>query len=229
MNHPHQVTKKDTSSIPTRALLIGLLLIPINAYWITVVSELWATMIGMTATSLFFNAVFNLFFLTLINVPLRKFLPKVAFSRTELLTVYVMLVMLSTVCGHTMMTFVIGTLTRPFWFATAENEYAELFHRYIPSWFTVTDKRVLRGFFEGGETFHRAEHFTTWLTPVLVWTGIIFAIFFSFICVNIIIRKQWTRTGQIKLSHHSNPDCADDAADNVSPTSLGRLLSIGAH
>ena len=69
MNHPHQVTKKDTSSIPTRGLLIGLLLIPINAYWITVVSELWATMIGMTATTLFFNAVFNLFFLTLINVP----------------------------------------------------------------------------------------------------------------------------------------------------------------
>ncbi len=199
MNHPHQATEKGTSSIPARAILIGLLLIPINAYWITVVSELWATMIGMTATTLFFNAVFNLFFLTLINIPLRKFLPKAAFSRTELLTVYIMLVMLSTICGHTMMTFVIGTLTRPFWFATAENEYADLFHGYIPSWFTVSDKRVLRGFFEGGETFHTAEHFTTWLTPVLVWTGIIFAIFFSFICVNIIIRRQWTE--QDKLSY----------------------------
>ena len=156
-------------------------------------------MIGMTATTLFINAVFNLFFLTLINLFLRKCLPKVALSRTELLTIYLMLVMLSTVCGHTMMTFVIGTLTRPFWFATPENEYAELFHRYIPSWFTVSDKQVLRGFFEGGETFHAVEHFTAWLTPVFVWTGIIFAIFFSFICVNIIIRKQWTE--QDKLSY----------------------------
>ncbi len=199
MNHPHQVVKKDSLSIPARAVFVGLLLIPINAYWITVVSELWATMIGMTATTLFINAVFNLFFLTLINLFLRKCLPKVALSRTELLTIYLMLVMLSTVCGHTMMTFVIGTLTRPFWFATPENQYAELFHRYIPSWFTVSDKQVLRGFFEGGETFHAVEHFTAWLTPVFVWTGIIFAIFFSFICVNIIIRKQWTE--QDKLSY----------------------------
>ena len=156
-------------------------------------------MVGMNATSLFFNAVFNLFFLILINLPLRKFLPNFAFSRSELLTIYAMLVMLSTVCGYTMMSFVIGALTHPFWFATPENEYAALFHRYIPSWFTVSDKRVLRGFFEGGETFHTAAHFNTWLIPVLVWTGIIFAIFFTFICVNIIIRKQWTE--QDKLSY----------------------------
>ena len=156
-------------------------------------------MVGMNATSLFFNAVFNLFFLILINLPLRKFLPNFALSRTELLTIYVMLVMLSTVCGYTMMSFVIGGLTHPFWFATPENEYAQLFHGYIPSWFTVSDKRVLRGFFEGGENFHTVEYFNAWLIPVLVWTGIIFAIFFTFICVNIIIRKQWTE--QDKLSY----------------------------
>ena len=56
---------------------------------------------------------------------------------------------------------------------------------------------MLRGFFEGGETFHTAEHFNTWLIPVLVWTGIIFAIFFTFICVNIIIRKQWTERDKL--------------------------------
>ena len=100
---------------------------------------------------------------------------------------------------HDDMSFVIGGLTHPFWFATPENEYAALFHRYIPSWFTVSDKRVLRGFFEGGESFHTAAHLNTWLIPVLVWTGIIFAIFFTFICVNIIIRKQWTE--QDKLSY----------------------------
>ena len=191
--------QKKSESVPARAILIGLILLPINAYWITIVSELWATMIGMNATSLFFNAVFNLFFLILINLPLRKFLPNFAFSRTELLTIYVMLVMLSTVCGYTMMSMVIGGMTHPFWFATPENEYAQLFHRYIPSWFTVSDKRALRGFFVGGETFHTAEHFNTWLIPVLVWTGIIFAIFFTFICINIIIRKQWTE--QDKLSY----------------------------
>ena len=42
-------------------------------------------MIGMDATSLLFNVVFNLFFLILINLSLRKFLPNFTFSRTELL------------------------------------------------------------------------------------------------------------------------------------------------
>ena len=189
--------EKNTPPIPTRAVLIGILLIPINAYWITIVAELHASLGGMTGSALFFNPVFNLFFLTLINLVFQRFLPRLAFSRSELLTIYVMLVMLSTVCGVTMMTFVIGTLTHPFWFATPENEYADLFHRYIPSWFTVSDKGVLRGFFEGDESFHTPEHFGAWLTPILVWSGITFAIFFSFICVNIILRKQWTERDKL--------------------------------
>lgn len=132
MNPPYQPVLKNMPAIPTRALISGLLLIPVNAYWITIANDLWASLGAMTATSLFFNAVFNLFLLTVINLLLRKFFPKHAYSQTELLTIYIMLVMLSTVCGTRMMTFLIGTLTYSFWFATPENEYAELFHRYIP-------------------------------------------------------------------------------------------------
>ena len=141
-----QVVQQNVPRFPARAILIGLFLIPINAYWITIASDLWSSLIGMTGTSLFFSPVFNLFFLILINLALQKFLPKYTFSRAELLTIYVMLVMLSTVGGTRMMSFLVGVLTYPFWFATRENEYAELFHRYIPSWFTVSDKKLLRGF-----------------------------------------------------------------------------------
>ena len=192
MNPPYQPVLKNMPAIPTRALISGLLLIPVNAYWITIANDLWASLGAMTATSLFFNAVFNLFLLTVINLLLRKFFPKHAYSQTELLTIYIMLVMLSTVCGTRMMTFLIGTLTYSFWFATPENEYAELFHRYIPSWFAVAEKKILSGFFEGESSLNTLTHLKAWLTPVLFWSSVIFAMYFVFLCLSIIIRKQWT-------------------------------------
>lgn len=196
---PKHVIQQNTPAFPARAILIGLILLPLNAYWITIASDLWSSLIGMTGTSLFFSPVFNLFLLILVNLALQKFAPKLSFSRSELLTVYVMLVMLSTVGGTRMMSFLVGVLTYPYWFATTENEYAELFHRYIPSWFTVSDKKLLRGFFEGEESFYTAEYIEAWLTPMIVWSAIIFAIFFIFLCFNIILRKQWTE--QDKLSY----------------------------
>ena len=153
----------------------------------------------MTGSSLFFRPVFNLFLLIPVNLCLQKFAPKLSFSRSEFLTVYVMLVILSTVVGTRMMSFFVGVLTYPFWFATPKNEYAELFHRYIPSWFTVSDKKLLREIFEGEESFYTAEYIEAWLTPMIVWTAIIFGIFFVFLCFNIILRKQWTE--QDKLSY----------------------------
>jgi len=110
-----------------------------------------------------------------------------------------MLVMLCTISGHNPMDFLLGTLVHPFWFATYENEYATIFHRYIPQWFTVRNKEVLEGFFEGESTLYTPEHIKAWLQPVLLWSLITFVIFFILICINSIQRLQWTE--REKLSY----------------------------
>ena len=191
-------TKQAETGVTLRSIIVGLILLILNAWWMGIATEVWYSL-RITAISLFFNAVYTLFFAVILNLLLQKFLPRFAFSQSELLTIYVMLVMLATVCGHTSMTYLLGTLAHPFWFATAENEWAELFHQYIPRWFTVRDRNVLIGFFEGDSSLYLSENLRAWTTPVLLWSGIVFALYFMSICINVILRKQWVE--EEKLSY----------------------------
>ena len=68
-----------------RAIFIGLLLIPANAYWIA------SGEATSTTVSLFFNVIFILFVVLLINLAIKRILPNVALNQGELLIIYVML------------------------------------------------------------------------------------------------------------------------------------------
>ena len=171
-----------------RAILIGLLLIPFNTYWIT-------DSVGQgypTTVSLYFNVIFCIFWLTLFNLLLLRLTPKHALSQGEILTVYVMLSLASSLAGHDMLRVLIPMIPHAFWYATPENEWAELFHRYVPDWFAVKDKEFLADFYRGESTLYTWEHVRGWIVPTLSWTGFFFALTFLMLCINVIVRKQWT-------------------------------------
>lgn len=191
---------KDSQSIllRLRALIIGALLVVANVYWLTVTNEMWYGL-HMTLASLFFNAVFTLFLLVCINFLLQKYTPAIALSRQEILVIYVMVVMASTIAEYSLIAAFMGSLSYPFWFATPENEYAELFLGRIPSWLTVSDMDVLRGYFEGDSSLYWAKNLRAWIVPFAVWGSFIFVLWFVLICFNVLIRKQWTE--REKLSY----------------------------
>ena len=187
--HQPQIGTEHTSLL--LPLAIGVLLILINAYWIALVSGIHHSL-NPAYASLFIAPIVNLFFLVLLNILLKRFCPQLALNRAQLLLVYQMLVMLCLVSGHNPMDFILGILAHPFWFATFENEYAALFHRYIPSWFTIQDKGVLTGFFEGNSTLYTAKHLLAWIGPTLLWSFVTFVLFFILMCFNSIQRLQWS-------------------------------------
>ena len=187
--HQSQIGTETTSFLPP--LAIGVALILLNAYWIAFVSGIHHSL-NPAYASLFIAPIVNLFFLLLINALLKRIRPQLALGRAQLLLVYQMLVMLCVVSGHNPMDFILGILAHPFWFATFENEYATLFHRYIPSWFTVEDKGALTGFFEGNSTLYTPRHLLAWTGPVLLWSFVTFVLFFILMCFNSIQRLQWS-------------------------------------
>ncbi len=91
-----------------RAIFIGLLLIPPNAYWIA------SGEATSTTVSLFFNVIFILFVLLLINLSVKRILPNVALNQGELLIVYVMLSISSGIAGLDMMRVLMAVLAGPF-------------------------------------------------------------------------------------------------------------------
>jgi len=179
----------NSNNITPRAILIGLFLVIVNAYWVGIASELWYCM--FTLVNPFSNAIFTLTVLMAFGFALRKISRRLQLSSAELLVIYVMVTMVSTISGATTMTPLLGTLTHPFWFASPENEWQSLFWRHIPSWFTVSDTKVLEGYFSGESTFHTIRHLKAWFIPILTWSFFIFFLYFSLLCISSILRKQW--------------------------------------
>ena len=182
---------KSSASVGWRSIAIGILLIPINCYWITYI-ELVQYSAQPTIVSLIFTVVFNVLLLTGFNGIFKRFLPRAALSQGELLVIYVMLSVASATAGHSMMEILVSTLGHAFWFATPENDWKDLFWRYIPSWLAVADKGVLSGYYEGDSTLYTTRHLLGWLTPVINWFAFLFALLFVMLCINVIVRKPWT-------------------------------------
>lgn len=174
-----------------RAVIIGLLLIPANSYWIA------SGEATSTTVSLFFNVIFVLFVLTLTNLALKKILSNAALNQGELLIIYVMLSISSGIAGLDMMRVLMAVLVGPFWYAQPENEWSSLFWRYIPSWLAVSDKNRLRGFAEGESWLYSAPLIKAWLIPMLSWSAFIFLLVFIMICISILVRKQWTESEKL--------------------------------
>ena len=188
-------TANQRTSVTWRSVILALFLIPLNAIWIMQMEAVYYSA-HSTLIALFFNVVCNLLILILLNVPLRRLSPKLAFSQGELLTIYVMLSLSSALVGHSMIQILPATMAAPLALATPENDWHDLFWRYVPKWLAISDERALEGYVRGvkkGEpTLYLTRNIEAWLPPVIAWSLFIIALMFVMICINIIIRKQWT-------------------------------------
>ena len=212
---------KKKPSITSRSILIGLLLIPMNSYWV-IQMEIVRYSGHPTCISLFFNVIFILSVLIFPSLVLRwlsasvrcvdtvegvveqthrvqpsrtnppvRFLQKIALNNGELLAIYVMLCIASAVSSHDIAQVLIPILSHAFWFATEENEWQKLFWNYIPSWLSVSKREALEGFYQGESSLYTIEHIKAWLCPALAWSLFTSALLFIMVCINIILRKQW--------------------------------------
>ncbi|HEX3000024.1 MAG TPA: DUF6785 family protein, partial [Armatimonadota bacterium] len=179
------------NGITWRGILIGALLIPPNCYWIFMVEGIWHSG-HPTCISLMWNVVFNLLLLLSLNVLLRSRWPRAALTQGELITVYLMVAIPSALAGHDSLQLGIPAFTHGWWFQTPENRWGELFLPYMPKWLTVSDPVVLKHFYSGHSTLYTAAHLRAWALPTLFWCLFIMALGTVMICVNVILRKQWT-------------------------------------
>ena len=56
----------------------------------------------------------------------------------------------------------------------------------------VSDKEILRGVYDGETPFYNRQIMGAWMRPTLWWTSFIIAASTIMICLNVIVRKQWT-------------------------------------
>ncbi len=177
-----------------RALLLGLLFIPINVFWTTVIEVRWYTLDG-TSLPLFITPVFLLFMLVLLNFAGRKVLPRLApLRQEELLLVYVMLVVSCTFAGHDTLQNMFGSIPYAFWHASEQNKWGSLFFQYLPQWLLVTDHDSLKAFNRGNVNIYSPqgqEYLLAWVVPLLCWGLFFLTLVGMYLCLTILIRRAW--------------------------------------
>ena len=184
------MTVSSQNGLTVKSLLIGLLLIPANVFWIIqleVVRYTHPTLIHPLS-----NVIFIVFWLLIVSLGLNRISTKIGLSQAEILTIYVMLCVVSSLCSHDMMEILVTILGHPFRFATPENEWRELFAKQLPAWLTVSDEKALHNYYEGNSTLYIEHHLATWLQPAGWWIVFIFVLMTVMLCINILLRVQWT-------------------------------------
>ena len=181
--------------VSLRALLLGLLLTVPNTFWITVVEVRWYTLDG-TSLPLFITPIFFLFWLVLLNLGLRKtfprLAPRLAFSQSELLTIYMILVIGTVLAGHDMFQNLFGAIGHADYFQTGENKWKDLFFAFLPSFWLVRDPNVLKAYYLGNVNPYDPRYWGAFVGPLLAWTLFIGTLIMVCQCLNILVRTQWS-------------------------------------
>jgi hypothetical protein len=186
------------ATVTLRAIVTGVLLSILVDVWIE-----WAELImdgrqGHTAlanTAVPVGPFSVMFAITGLNLLCRAILPSMAYSKTEMLSVYVMMTTSCVLASSGQLQFLIPTLTAPFHYATKDNGWASFFQPYIPHWLAQTNTSVLNGFY-GGRT---AVPYRLWLPQILAWSGFMLALAGASLCTVAILRRQWVDREQLSF------------------------------
>ena len=124
--------------VTLRAIALGLLLLPVNTYFIMVNGKTYGRSFP-TTVSIIFNVVITLTAVITVNYVIKRLRPRLALKQEELLTVHIMLCLSSAIAGFDIMQTLVVMIPGGHWFATPENEWKELFWRYLPVWLPISD------------------------------------------------------------------------------------------
>jgi len=163
-------------------------------------------------------------FLVFVNAPLRRFKPSWALSQSELVVMFLMGWIGSTVPTWALTGYLISVPAAPRYFASPENQWAPYFHRFIPSWIAPRDTQAMEWFFNGlpaGQSIPWAA----WATPGVWWLLFVAALTAASLSVMVILRKQWVERERLVFPLAIAPQALVGPADHRGP--LPPLLTNG--
>jgi hypothetical protein len=176
--------------------MIGLALIPFNVLFM-LHGYIWGQSRPATV-SLIFNVVISLLVVRLVSDVLARLSPRLKVSPTELVVIYAMLTLSASVAGLDQVQTMVPVVAHPFWHATPENRWEDLFLNRVPRWITVDDHSALWAYFESNMPLFSTPHWRPWVRVALVWSAFSLMLLWVMLCLNVLFRRNWIQ--EVKLS-----------------------------
>ena len=194
MEEPSVSAPQVYAPFSTRAFVIGLILCPLIVGWAEY-NEVVAQGADLIAMSLIMSVVFVLMLLLLVNAGLRRYAPRLALTRPELMLIYTMNSASVGICGIGMMQFLVPQLTGPTQYETTTNGWRSWTY-LVRSW-AVPDRAVVSDFYAGSTTFFTRAHVMGWLSPICVWSAFLLVLLYCMYCIGVLLRKQWVESERL--------------------------------
>jgi hypothetical protein len=131
-----------------------------------------------------------------LNVVLKLIRRRWGLSPRELLLIYIMIMVGGQPVSYGMTSYLLSIISAPYYFATPENRWAELFHRYIPDWICPQDRQAVNWFYQGlppGESIP----WQAWAVPLAWWLPLIAAVMVASFAGVAIMRRQWVENERL--------------------------------
>jgi hypothetical protein len=215
---PTATTPDRAGGVTPRAVLLGLLLIPVLVAWAEYV-EIRVAGPDMVSTSVILCVFFALLVLLGVNALVRLASPRLALTPRELLTVYVMGGVGVSPCGIGLMQWLVPTLA-----ARGTGKWSDT-DSLVPAWSRVTDPDAAKAFFAGRSSL--GEHWHAWAGPVAVWSGFLLALFGVMFCAAVLLRRAWVEQERLQFPLVALPVAVVEGSAPGSPFWRSPLLWLG--
>lgn len=168
-----------------RAIGIAVLLIPVCCYWS-------AEAITDVILSLLVPPVALLLVLIVLNALCRAAFRRTLLTTTELVIIYGMLQTATAIAAEWM--WVIHPLIASFSaFGERNTKFGTLILPNVPDQLHIKDKALLGAYVTGGATWREfIAALPVWSGPVFWWTVVVFLVCFAMLCINALMRQEWT-------------------------------------
>ena len=216
-----------TRAVTWRSVLTGTLLVGV----ISVMSP-WAVMMvkgsQLTSNAIPIIAVFLLAVLVGVVMPLLKMLGRYfAYTRAELITVYVMMLVGSVVVTTGFTGSLLSVVTGAQYYATPENNWSDLFLPSINEWLVPTSAQAIRLFYEGLPR-GMSVPWWAWARPLTAWMSFILVFYWVIFCIAVLLRGQWVDNERLVFPLTRLPlallEDADDQESRVNWLLKNRLM-----
>ena len=136
-------------------------------------------------------ALFVFFLLILLVHPLLGLAHRsLAFRRDELAVVYIMAIVSCSIPTMGLTEYLLPIISGATYYASPENDWAQLIHPYIPAWLVPQDYNAVKYFYEGAPR-GVAIPWAAWIPSLAAWIPLILALYISMMCIAVILRRQW--------------------------------------
>ena len=136
-------------------------------------------------------AVFFFFlFLVLMQPILGGLRRQWGFSPAELAMIYIMGMIACTLTTNGLVAGFLPTISSGLYYATPENNWADLIETTVKPWMLVSDTEAVRGFYEGLPR-GASTPWMAWVRPLSRWLPMLLAFYGAIVGMGVLLRKQW--------------------------------------